>query len=340
MHALRNLQAQNLTSRIFSSQDSAQELGSASSAEDEQDIGFDEGMLAQAHSGKTNEGLSDSSTTKDDAGSHQVNDVKIDSSSDGKASHYRRNKHTRPRVQEIYDKGFHLFYWLAAIPDGLSKPDQFDSRQETTRSEMDLVHFTVDNQLLTELIAQLHLHLRKTRRAGRHAYHRCPSQSLDEIEIRYADIDRSAKPKKRAFAAQRASTQLEEATEMEGGEHQEDEDEIEDDRKEEGQGEEEEKEELTIRSSSYEARNTRFASNYEGAVEDEIGSKISNLRRSPSPRLPRARSYVSDDLDAKFRFSLPLAKQLFTFFFPLAFSSDTTRKYWGAVDWILHVSLK
>lgn len=82
------------------------------------------------------------------------------------------------------------------------------------------------------------------------------------------------------------------------------------------------------------------ARRHESPDEHRSGSTSSSAGVSPRSRPdefsdPIVFTDLADQEAAKT--ILKLSKQLFAFFFPLAYSSSMTNKYWGAVFWLLHV---
>lgn len=177
-------------------------------------------------------------------------------------------------------------------------PSVEDDFYSTRKGDEQSICFTLDTQRLEQKVSQLQSYLKTKNRVGHRAYIQCPAHSLDDVEARKADIVRLTKEKEKSTNARER-----EALEAE-----------------------------LRRAKRYSGRRGRR----------EVPSSQDT---SPDPyrnRRSRSRSSKSTDVDLpdqkRAKFIVRISKQLFAFFFPLTYSSSMTKKYWGAINWLLHVS--
>lgn len=174
-----------------------------------------------------------------------------------------------------------------------------DDFYSTRKGDEQSIYFTLDTQRLEQKVSQLQSYLKTKNRVGHRAYIQCPAHSLDDVEARKADIVRLTREKEK-------STNAREREALEA--------------------------ELRRAKRHSGRRGRREVPSSQDTSPDSYGDRRSHSRSSKSTDID-----LPDQKRAKFIVSI--SKQLFTFFFPLAYSSGMTKKYWGAIHWLLHVSL-
>lgn len=213
----------------------------------------------------------------------------------------------RARFQEIADKSFHLFYWLSAVPE-YRDADRHRDHDADQQPSKEYISFTLDNQGLEQRVSQLQKYLKMKSRTGHRAYIRCPSHSLDDVEDQKTEIIRLTRERERT-KNDRAEEDIE-------------------------------SELRAVRaarrySQRYKGKDFRSRRSSESATPPDLyrgrrslsgSSKSTDVVITVKPNSKVAKSIVR------------IAKQLFVFFFPLAYSSSMTSKYWGALHWLLQVS--
>ncbi|KAL8957219.1 MAG: hypothetical protein Q9193_005453 [Seirophora villosa] len=175
-------------------------------------------------------------------------------------------------------------------------PSVEDNFSSTRKGDEQSIYFTLDTQRLEQKVSQLQSYLKTKNRVGHRAYIQCPAHSLDDVEARIADIVRLTREKEKSTNARER-----EALEAE-----------------------------LRRAKRYSGRRGRR----------EVQSSQGTSRDSYEGRRSHSRSSKSTDVDLpdqrRAKFIVRISKQLFAFFFPLAYSSSMTKKYWGAIHWLLH----
>ncbi|KAL9010279.1 MAG: hypothetical protein Q9173_004768 [Seirophora scorigena] len=208
----------------------------------------------------------------------------------------KKARSPRARHQEISDKDFHLFYWLNASPAPSVEDDFYGTRKEDEQKSEESIYFTLDTQRLEQKVSQLQSYLKTKNRVGHRAYIQCPSHGLDGVEARKADIVRLTREKEN-------STNAREREEVEA--------------------------ELRRMKRYSGRRGRREVQSSQDTSPDSYRDRRSHSRSSRTTDIA-----LPDQKRAKF--IVKISKQLFAFFFPLAFSSSMTKKYWGAIHWLLH----
>ncbi|KAL8936945.1 MAG: hypothetical protein Q9216_004676 [Gyalolechia sp. 2 TL-2023] len=218
------------------------------------------------------------------------------------------------KTQDVWVDDFHLFYWLAAV----SKLPKVTGRPTTSQDiPQKGISLTVDNRQMKNRMSQIQDYLTQKNHVGR-AYALCPTSGLDEVEARKEEISRLAKgniSSRRGTGMSGLDEVLEKGEGMRG----------------------------RRRSISQGSKSRSPRRNPSGRLRDRRRPTSEESRRSPSlprnPSLPRRSAYtihIDGFHDSQSsRQIVRLAKQIFTFFFPLEYSSRMTGKYWGAVRQLL-----
>ncbi|KAL8650306.1 MAG: hypothetical protein Q9210_003902, partial [Variospora velana] len=212
----------------------------------------------------------------------------------------KKKSSPRTRFQEISDKDFHLFHWLNAAPISSIKEDIRGTRKEGEHKSKGDIDFILDTQGLEQKVSQLQSYLKTKSRVGHRAYIQCPLYNLDDVEARKVEIVRLTKDREK-------STRAKQRHDIES--------------------------ELR-RVRNYSRRRRRRE------VRSSPGSHSSTSPESYRDRRSRSGSSEITDVDLpdpkRAKALVRMSKQLFMFFFPLANSSRMTKKYWGAIHWLLH----
>ena len=267
------------------------------------------------------------------------------------------------RVVRVDD--FHLFYWLAATPTKTTQKNCSPAASGEERDRREGISFTLDDQSLRQCIAQMQTYLKRKNKTSQRAYARCPSRSLDEAEAWAAnfnwgkrenvqELEQAIHHCKKVEKEYRHAKRMEERQAEETAQPEKERmmRKIEVLRKEqEYRLAKRRLDDLGVRLYADKEREeivkpgvepeTKEGDSYpyppkkpESQGKARSGSRASSSSGASSLRSP---NYIfvepaMDFLESKIpKTILKLSKQLFTFFFPLAYSSNMTDKYWGGV---------
>ncbi|KAL9016864.1 MAG: hypothetical protein Q9185_005814 [Variospora sp. 1 TL-2023] len=231
---------------------------------------------------------------------HKTETAQFDFTETEETRPQKKKSSPRTRFQEISDKDFHLFHWLNAAPTSSIKEDVCGTRKEGEHKSKGDVDFTLDTQGLEQKVSQLQSYLKTKNRVGHRAYIQCPLHNLDDVEARKVEIVRMTKEREKL-------TRAKERHDIES--------------------------ELR-RAKSYSKRREGREVRSNSISESSTSPGLYRDRRSPSGSSKITDTDLPDPKRAKAL--VGISKQLFMFFFPLAYSSRMTKKYWGAIHWLLH----
>ncbi|KAL8970969.1 MAG: hypothetical protein Q9197_003527 [Variospora fuerteventurae] len=231
---------------------------------------------------------------------HKTETAQFDFTETEETRPQKKKSSPRTRFQEISDKDFHLFHWLNAAPASSIKEDVCGTRKEGEHKSKGDVDFTLDTQSLEQKVSQLQSYLKTKNRVGHRAYIQCPLHNLDDVEARKVEIVRMTKEREKL-------TRAKERHDIEP--------------------------ELR-RAKNYSKRREGREVRSNSISESSTSPGLYRDRRSPSGSSRITDTDLPDPKRAKAL--VGISKQLFMFFFPLAYSSRMTKKYWGAIHWLLH----
>ncbi|KAI4142571.1 MAG: hypothetical protein LQ341_003172, partial [Variospora aurantia] len=235
-----------------------------------------------------------------DSRHHKTETTQFDFTETEETRPQKKKSSPRTRFQEISDKDFHLFHWLNAAPVSSIKEDIRGTRKEGEHESKGDVDFTLDTQGLEQKVSQLQSYLKTKSRVGHRAYIQCPLHNLDDVEARKVEIARMTKEREKL-------TRAKERHDIES---------------------------VLSRAKNYSQRREGREVRSISASESSTSPGLYRDRRSPSGNSKITDTDLPDPKRAKAL--VGMSKQLFIFFFPLAYPSRMTKKYWGAIHWLLH----
>ena len=216
--------------------------------------------------------------------------------------------HMSSNLQARLDK-FHAFQWFVAIPheqqssryafsDGLEENVSSSPLPEKSNARS----FDVDLDRLKSLFSEMHKTIRTTSGRVRRPYNKCPSRSLEEVEVRLAKLLQKRNEGSVDAGSQRnVGSSNERQTGLPTGIPDSD-------------------DQIRHQSARTESiTNPLTEENIRSLTEGDIRTLDSGLNRQ------KRRLVIN-------------AKRCFVFFLPLEYSSDMVSKYWGAVYSMIDVS--